>query len=166
MRKQKTGCENDARFSQNRGNAGSGVQVPEPELGTAKKKKKNTANDKVNISLKLLLTHLLGLNPHFGLECNVHLNFFCNTNRGWSACGFMCLISRRVVSQPRKKSPKIQYARNFWTYIPLSPSPRRRRRGTWFSGTGRPCHTFRKKVRKSVTGFLPRKLCWNLPSSC
>ena len=39
------------------GNAGSELQVPDHELGT--ERKKNTANDKVTISLKLLLTHLL-----------------------------------------------------------------------------------------------------------
>ena len=37
------------------GNAGSGLQVSDHELGT-EQKKKNTANDKVTISLKLLLT--------------------------------------------------------------------------------------------------------------
>ena len=59
----------DARFSQNRsGNAGSGLQVPDPELGGRRKKKTKHGKRQVNISLKLLLTYILGSNPYFGLQ--------------------------------------------------------------------------------------------------
>ena len=57
------------------------------------------------------------------MVCNVHLNFFCNTNRGWSTCGFTSLMScmSRGLSTEKEISEKYGTHGTFG-HIFLSPS--------------------------------------------